>query len=829
MKNRVVLSGLVLCVFVLLFMFQNVLADESLYIDEEIHNEFDYSIMGNGNICINAYLGDEEDVVIPNIIDGRKVSHIAREAFFNKNVKRVEIQENITFIEDGAFSMCPNITFYVSPENDNIATLDGILFSKEDKRLICFPSDYSRTYYSVPDGVKAIAYDSFSSNKNINSVRLPSSLENVRDGAFVNSSITEVSVASEHPAYEVIGDTLIDKRTGTIDFFFSDSENVDYIIPETIKTVAPYAFFGHQGLKSVVFLNEDVAIGKYAFAGCTDLTFVSLPGKMNKVNAGAFMACKNLKSIVLPGQLVTIDNRAFEACTNLSEIYMPNTLQSIGDKAFKSCISLRKIRIPANIINIGQEAFSKSGLTTVSYLDSKDSNGGGLDSVRKDTFSGCNMLTDVRLSKSITSLEKGAFEDCVSLKNMVIPSNVIDIKPDTFNGCKDIQLTVTRDSFAANYCKEYGFDYVYDDADSWLVDDISTEETTTVMIYMDAEKLEPDKGAATADLIEMANASTDTANIIVYTGGCPNWQNSVISNDKNQIYQVEEGGIRCLVEEAGTASLDDPSTLASFIKWSCDNYPSDHYNLVLWGIDFSITGIQEKSTDNIDGMKISLDEVSDALDAGGAYFDLIIADSSYMASYENALVLSQYADFYIASETEVLEERLYYTDWLTELSKNPTLSPYETGEIISDGYDAKTIDSKGELSVIDLQKFRMTVPAALSTMLNNLLYTKISLHNNEFFSKEYCEQFRIGADALPLDLYSYAQSLENNYGSAVEEAVTKSCDVYSKNDSSWKGLSIYFPFDEDLLNESQNISEDAGLIYYYSLLNKEADAFICTS
>jgi len=54
------------------------------------------------------------------------------------------------------------------------------------------------------------------------------------------------------------------------------------------------------------------------------------------------------------------------------------------------------------------------------------------------------------------------------------------------------------------------------------------QDTVTIMVYMCGADLESQSAMATSDLSEMAQATkSDNLHIIVYTGGCKRWQNSL--------------------------------------------------------------------------------------------------------------------------------------------------------------------------------------------------------------------------------------------------------------------------------------------------------------
>ena len=61
----------------------------------------------------------------------------------------------------------------------------------------------------------------------------------------------------------------------------------------------------------------------------------------------------------------------------------------------------------------------------------------------------------------------------------------------------------------------------------------------TILVYLCGTDLESRSKMATSDLQEMLDADLgDDVNLIVYTGGCKQWQNSVISSRTNQSWQV---------------------------------------------------------------------------------------------------------------------------------------------------------------------------------------------------------------------------------------------------------------------------------------------------
>ena len=59
-----------------------------------------------------------------------------------------------------------------------------MLFSKADKRLVCYPPALENTEYTVPMGVKIIGDDAFESCDTLTSITLPESVTEIGMFAF---------------------------------------------------------------------------------------------------------------------------------------------------------------------------------------------------------------------------------------------------------------------------------------------------------------------------------------------------------------------------------------------------------------------------------------------------------------------------------------------------------------------------------------------------------------------------------------------------------------------------------------------------------------------
>ena len=212
----------------------------------------------------------------------------------------------------------------------------------------------------------------------------------------------------------------------------------------------------------------------------------------------------------------------------------------------------------------------------------------------------------------------------------------------------------------------------------------NNKDVITIMVYMCGTDLESQYSMGVYDLQEMASAAlSDNINLIVYTGGSTRWHISEISNRYNQIYRVVgNGNIERLVENAGTGSMVDPDTLNSFIEWCVDNYEANRYGLIMWDHGTGSVGGYgyDEKYPNLGSMDLA--EIDKALTSAGVAFDFIGFDACLMANTETALMLTEHADYLIASEEAEPGVGWYYTNWLNALAKNTSMSTIEIGKKI---------------------------------------------------------------------------------------------------------------------------------------------------
>jgi hypothetical protein len=328
------------------------------------------------------------------------------------------------------------------------------------------------------------------------------------------------------------------------------------------------------------------------------------------------------------------------------------------------------------------------------------------------------------------------------------------------------------------------------------------KDTVTLMVFMCGTDLESQYGMASNDLMEMAKATYgDNVNIIVYSGGCKGWRQSFISNSTNMIFQLKGGKVNMLEDNVGAKAMVKPETLTEFIRYAAQNFPANRYDLILWdhgGGSVQGYGYDEKYKSS---GAMDLAEISQALKDGGVKFDFVGFDACLMATAETALMLDDYADYMIASEESEPGVGWYYTDWLTALGKDTSISTPKLGKIICDTFVSECATSaRGQsttLSVIDVAEFAATVPSALkafsndiSSMLSAKDYSKVSQARGQ--SREFAASSRIDQ----IDLVHFAKNLGTDSAKKLTDALLGAIkyNVTSRDMTNCYGVSIYFPY-----------------------------------
>lgn len=150
------------------------------------------SYAGDIEIPATAWLNNQE----------ARVVKIAEDAFTGMPITSLVLPETLTGIYC-SFEGCDRLRRVELPAaHKAFASIDGIVFDKERKKLLLFPPAHGARY-SVPEGVTQIGERAFAHCHDLRSVALPDSLVKVCRDAFEGCRLEQVSFEGVRESLEI--------------------------------------------------------------------------------------------------------------------------------------------------------------------------------------------------------------------------------------------------------------------------------------------------------------------------------------------------------------------------------------------------------------------------------------------------------------------------------------------------------------------------------------------------------------------------------------------------------------------------------------------------
>lgn len=317
---------------------------------EEDSSEFDYYIFeeedGEKKVLVHGYNGNEENLVIPEEIEGCKVREVRfGDSDVNNFVKTVTLPSGVSQYDITIWGF-PSLTdIYVSENNESLFSEDGILYDKINNSLVVVPQGRQEAV-NIREGTALIEYGAFLNCKNVAEVNIPASITSLDGSIFNGCGVKDIKIADDNKYYSVKDRMICNKQENTLILYPPYMSSEEVTVPEYINRIETNAFASVSGINKLVLPPSVKEIADFAFAD-TDI-----------------------KEIVLPEGIKTIPNFAFAYSISLEKVNIPSTVTEIGYMAFWFCANLSDITIPANVKKIGEDAFGSVGCKNI-YIESR--------------------------------------------------------------------------------------------------------------------------------------------------------------------------------------------------------------------------------------------------------------------------------------------------------------------------------------------------------------------------------------------------------------------------------------------------------------------------
>jgi len=389
------------------------------------------------------------------------ITSIGNNAFYNSGLSSFTITDSVTSIGYDAFFNTP----WFNNQPDGMVYAGKVAYSYKGEMPIntsftlrpdtkgiggnAFMYCKGLTAVTIPDSVTSIGDSAFDNCTGLTSIIIPDNVIQIGIGVFLNC--TGLSTVIIGRGLSSIGDfafsavgliqIIVDKDNES----FTSLNGVLFNKSKTLLIQYPQSKSGAYDIPTGV-----ISVGCWSFGNCTALTSVTIPYSVTTIERYAFYYCESLTSIIIPNSVTTIEENAFECCYELTSIVIPDSVMSIGQDAFNNTAWYNNQ--PDGLVYAGKVAYKYIGempeiTTIVLRADTK--------SIVDKAFEDCDSLKKVMIPKSVTSIGNFSFCGCVELTSLTINNRIITIGIGAFTDCSVLILKVYSGSYAETYAKNF--------------------------------------------------------------------------------------------------------------------------------------------------------------------------------------------------------------------------------------------------------------------------------------------------------------------------------------------------------------------------------------
>ncbi len=206
------------------------------------------------------------------------ISSIGERAFSQcSSLRKINVPSSAASIDESAFWDCKSLVgVYISKNNKNYSSVDGIVFNKNKTSIICYGAGRKADKYTIPSGVSRIGRGAFYGCTGLKSVKAENGVTVFGDSVFRGcSSLTKAELPD---SVSVISFAM----------FRECSSLRDIKLPAGITLIDNFAFYGCTSLKKLDIPDGCTSIGNFVFYDCKSMKYAEIPGSVDKIGYGSY-------------------------------------------------------------------------------------------------------------------------------------------------------------------------------------------------------------------------------------------------------------------------------------------------------------------------------------------------------------------------------------------------------------------------------------------------------------------------------------------------------------------------------------------------------------
>ena len=385
------------------------------------------------------------------------VTSIASGAFSeNNSMASIGLPKSLVSYQVDVFDKCENLqSFFIDEDAANFKTVDGVLYSKDGKTLWRYPINKSGKSYTIASGVTKVGNSAFYKSKNLTSVKMPNTVVTLAPYAFgAAGSLESVNLSTSL--------ATIDK------YAFSGTSIAAFDLPSTVATVNKYAFQITKVTITTFTIRGDsksATVDANAFGSSTKVTTVNYGGFGSDWDSSSWKTALDGKYTNLNYRYVIDSNgKLTDYLGDDEELNLPTRVKIIDDSAFKHTTKLKTLWIPSSVTSIGTSAFDSCKSLTKFTVSSENTaykaeNGVLYTKDGKTLFRYpiAKTATSFAVPSGVTTIEVNGFYYAKNLTSISLPDSLTRIGKWGINSCTKIKILTIPSSVTTVDKYAFGF------------------------------------------------------------------------------------------------------------------------------------------------------------------------------------------------------------------------------------------------------------------------------------------------------------------------------------------------------------------------------------